>query len=177
MDHTGHFFCRSEQPRTTQQLGQKPCSRQGRDQGRELATCISYGVGCVTQSPQLQPDRPQGADNSHCGTEEQQLRSGTSAKLCQQGQRGSKTWNPVGASSPPPQPGTGSSTVVGPTYLTVISRWMVERSSAQHRGTGRTHCQSLTGQHSHENSPGGFPPPSPVPASQICSPKHHARAF
>lgn len=45
-----------------------------------------------------------------------------------------------GASNPP-NPEV-SPLQCGPTYLTVISRWTMERSSAQHKGTGRTPCQS-----------------------------------
>lgn len=72
-----------------------------------------------------------------------------------------------------PKPRNGSSAVVGPTYLTVISLWMVETSLVQHRRTGKTLCQSPKGQHSHHNSPAA----SPAPISQICSPKHHPKAF
>uniref|UniRef100_A0A8C0ZI78 Probable proton-coupled zinc antiporter SLC30A3 n=1 Tax=Cyanistes caeruleus TaxID=156563 RepID=A0A8C0ZI78_CYACU len=52
-------------PAEVKQSGHEPCFRKEQDQGRELATSISHSVGCVTQSPQLQPDRPQGAD-PHC---------------------------------------------------------------------------------------------------------------
>lgn len=163
-DHAGHFSCRSEQPRVTQQ--------QGQEQGRELATCISRSVGCVTQSSQTGPKElstgPAALGRSSYAQAPQQSSASRDTKAAGHGSQ----WVPA---APPARNRLLCSG--GPTYLTVISRWVVQRSPAQRRGTGRTPCQSLTGQHSHQNSLRGSPPSSLVPTPPIYSPKHHARTF
>uniref|UniRef100_A0A8C9NFN9 Probable proton-coupled zinc antiporter SLC30A3 n=1 Tax=Serinus canaria TaxID=9135 RepID=A0A8C9NFN9_SERCA len=155
-NHAGHF-CRSEQPRVTQQ--------QGQEQGRELATCISHSVGCVTQSRQTGPKElstaPAALGRSSYAQAPQQSSASRDTEAAGLGSQ-------CVPAAPPAQNRPLCSS--GPTYLTVISRWVVQRSPAQRRGTARTSCQSLT-----VSSPGSpdpsapADPPAPDPRCR-CSP-------
>lgn len=92
----------------------------------------------------------------------------TSAELCQQGQGGSNTWTAVGASSPPTQ--NCLLCTAGPTYLTVISRWTMERSPASTReqeGHPVSHSQASTAAQVAPHPPPQCPLHTSAPSSTM----------